>query len=130
MLEYDKKEVSGSMLNKAETEIIYNALYITINFKEFKQFTKLKKQSLYKKIYEPYENQELLTQEQIKEIINKNGYRILKEIKKTQEELSETRNPGDIGTLDAYIKWMIIHYNAIHTQEPEVQEVELWRPKK
>ena len=118
------------MLKDAEKEILYNVLYITINFKEFKKYTKNKKPFLYKKIYEPYENQPLLTIEHIKEIINKNGLEIVKEIKNTQDELSKTKSKGNIGTIEDYIKWMIIHYNAIHTDESEVQEIELWRPNK
>jgi hypothetical protein len=122
MLEYDKKEVSGSMLNKAEMKILYDALYISLNYKEFKKFTQKKRPALYKKIYESY-GEQLLTREQIKEIINNNGFKIIEEIKNAEEELNK-------GTLEDHIRWMIIHYNAIHTQEPDVQEVELWRPKK
>ena len=128
MLEYDKKKVSGSMLNRAEKEIIYGALYISLNFYKFKNYVKLNKPSLYKKIYEPYRNQSLLTTEQINEIINKNGFELIKEIKEVELQLSKTEQQGNIGTIDDYIKWMIIHYNAVHTEEPEIQDIDLWRP--
>ena len=117
------------MLKKAEKEIIYGALYISLNFYKFKNFVKINKPYLYKRIYEPYDEQSLLTQEQIDKIIKNNGFEIIKEIKKAELELSKLEAKGNIKTIEDHIKWMIIHYNAVHTEEPEVQEV-LWRPKK
>lgn len=127
MLEYDKKEVSGSMLNQAEKEIINSALYISLNFSKFKNFVKVNKQSLYAKIYEPYE-EEILSKEIIHDILNKYGYEIIKDIRNAEKDLSKTEKQGNIGTIDDHIRWMIMHYNAKHTKDPEVQEIELWRP--
>ena len=89
------------MLNQAEKEIIYSALYISINFYKFKNFVKINKPSLYE---------------------------IIKDIRNAEIELSKTEQQGNIGTIDDHIRWMIIHYNAKHTKEPEVQGIELWRP--
>ena len=117
------------MLNEAEMQIICNTLYIIINFKKFRNYIKEKDNYLYSRIYKPYEKTEILSKEKIKEIIKKNNLEIIVEIKKYQDELSKTEQKGIIGTFDNYIKMMIIHYNEIHTETHEVQEVELWRPK-
>ncbi len=115
------------MLNQAEKEILYSALYISINFYKFKNFVKINKPSLYAKIYEPYE-EEILSKEIIDDILNKYGYEIIKDIRNAEIELSKTEQQGNIGTIDDHIRWMTIHYNAKHTEEPEVQGIELWRP--
>lgn len=119
------------MLEKAETEILYNALYIIINFKKFKEYTKKNKPSLYKKIYKlsNNENVQLITKEEIQKIIDENGIKIIKEIEETQNKLAETEKTGIIGKFSDYIRLMIINYNAIHDNEPDVQEFDLWRPK-
>ena len=116
------------MLKDAEKEIIYGALYISLNFYKFKNYVRIKNPWLYEVIYAQQDENKLISKEKIQNIIQENGIEIIKEIEIAQCELSTTEKKGNIGTLKDYVRMMIIHHNAKHTEEPEVQEIELWRP--
>ena len=116
------------MLEEPEKEILNNALYISINYKKFKEYVKTKIPDLYQKIYLPYEYQDTISKEQIEEILNKNGFKILYKIKQAEEQMVGLGHRGKIYTIEDHIEWMIKHYNATHTEEPEIQEVDSWRP--
>ena len=120
------------MLSKAEIEVIYNALYISLNSRKLKSYIKKHKPSLYKQIYEEQEENALLSIEQIKEIIPIEKFSLIKKIRIAEKELSESENDETLGNIEDFIRWMVIHYNAIHTGEPDIQttDVDLWRPKK
>ncbi len=116
------------MLEEPEKEILNNALFIAINQKKFKDYVQKENPELYQKIYSPYEKQEIISKEQIEEILKKNGCTILYKIKMAEEKMVEPGHRGKIYTIENYIEWMIKHYNATHREEPEIQEVDLWRP--
>lgn len=120
------------MLKDAEKEVLLSSLYIIINAKRFKEYVKEKNINLYKTIYESFETTDTLSisKQQIEKILSKNGFEIVIIIKKLQDELSKTEKPGTIGTFNDFIRMMVIHYNAIHEEEPDIQEFDLWRPKK
>ena len=120
------------MLSKAEIEVIYNALYISLNSRKLKSYIKKHKPSLYKQIYKENEENTLLSIEQIKIIIPIENLSIIKKIRNAEKELSEAENDETLGNIDDFIRWMVIHYNAVHTGEPDIQttDVDLWRPKR
>ena len=117
------------MLDEARIEILYNALYITINSKKFQEYTKKINLNLYEKISKSVKkhNTTILSTEQIKQMITENGLGTIEEIITMQNKFSETEKPGIIGKFNDYIRMMVKHYDATHEVEQDVQDLDsLW----
>ena len=113
-----------------EKQILCSALYISINFTKFRNFVKNNRPNLYKKIYSPYEDDEKISKEKLHEMMGEFDLELIDEIREAEIELSKTEKKGNIGTIETHIRWMIINYNAMNQNGPEIEEFDSWRPPK